>query len=356
MAVLRRIKSNLKEVIKKKKKTTSKKTVKAVKNRRKVSGQVKHIAKVIASKKSSNDTGAAVVALNKDLMGSQEIAVERAKFSYPGRVKAARAIPQELPGNYDKDMMVLYVRDPWWLHTYWEVARKTLENLKNQLKEMFNSARRALRVYDVTRIDFNGKNAHSYFDIEINSDANNWYIGIGCAGRSWCVDYGLKMPSGEFITILRSNIVHTPSDGPSHITDEEWMIPEEMFGRLYGMGFGFGQSSPVGKAWQERMRQALFSGVLSSGASPVKQKAKKRKFWFVLDCELIVYGATEPDASVSVQGKPIKLRQDGTFTLRFALPDGKQVIPVKAVSNDKVEEHTITPLVMRETRREKKYR
>jgi hypothetical protein len=111
----------------------------------------------------------------------------------------------------------------------------------------------------------------------------------------------------------------------------------------------------VGKAWQERFKKALFSGILASpgitsAASPVKKRLKEKKFWLVVDCELIVYGATEPDAQVTVQGKPIRLRQDGTFTLRYALPDGKQVIPVKAVSADKIEERTITPTVTRETK------
>jgi hypothetical protein len=207
---------------------------------------------------------------------------------------------------------------------------------------------------------FNGNNANRYFDIDIHHEATNWYIDTGGPNRSWCVDYGLKLSNGEFFTILRSNIVHTPSDGPSHITDEEWMIPDEMFGRLYGMGFGFGKSSPVGKAWQERMRKALFSGILASpgitsAASPVRKRPKDRGFWFVLDCELIVYGATEPDATVTVQGRPIKLRPDGTFTLRYALPDGKQVIPCKATSSDEVEERTITPTVTRDTKREEKF-
>jgi hypothetical protein len=84
-------------------------------------------------------------------------------------------------------------------------------------------------------------------------------------------------------------------------------------------------------------------------ASPVKKQAP-RKFWLEVGCELIVYGATEPDASVTVQGKPINLRRDGTFTLRFALPDGKQIIPVKAVSSDNIEERCITPIVVRETK------
>jgi len=70
----------------------------------------------------------------------------------------------------------------------------------------------------------------------------------------------------------------------------------------------------------------------------------------VVNTELIVYGATEPDAKVTVQGKDIRLRPDGTFTLRFALPDGRQVIPVQATSADAAETRTITPVVTKETK------
>ncbi len=69
-----------------------------------------------------------------------------------------------------------------------------------------------------------------------------------------------------------------------------------------------------------------------------------------MDCELIVYGATEANAKVTLQVKPVNLRPDGTFTFRFWLPDGKQCIPVKAVSVDSSEERIITPIVTRETR------
>lgn len=289
------------------------------------------------------------------ILGTQEMEIEKAKFT-PVQVKrVSRRMPEELPGAYGKDKIILQVRDPWWLYAYWEVIGDTWNKLRDQLKEIFYQAKKVLRVYDVSQINFNGKNAHRYFDIEINHEAQSWYIDIGGPGRAWCVDYGLRLPNGEFITIVRSNIVHTPIDGPSWITDEEWMVPEEMFGRLYGLGFGLGQSSPVGKAWQERVKKMLSSGALASpgmisSGSPVKKIAKQRKFWLIVDCELIVYGATEPDAKVTVQGKPIRLRQDGTFTLRFALPDGKQVIPVKAISSDEVEERTITPIVSRETK------
>lgn len=85
--------------------------------------------------------------------------------------------------------------------------------------------------------------------------------------------------------------------------------------------------------------------------SPVK-KQEKGAFWLVVDCELIVYGATEPDAKVTVQGRPIALRKDGTFTLRFALPDGRQEIPVVAKSARIDETRSITPVVTRKTTRQ----
>lgn len=291
----------------------------------------------------------------KEILGAREMAVEQTKFSHPEISRIRRLMPEELPYQYDRDKIVLQVRDPWWIHAYWEVSGSTWERIKHELGDDFYRAKRLLRVYDVSHIVFNGHNAHRFFDIEVNESVNNWYIDTAGPGTAWCVDLGIKLPDGRFITIVRSNTVYTPTEGPSWITDEEWMIPEDMFARLYGMGFGLGQSSPVGKAWQERVKQALFSGVLASPgmasmASPVKKIPKERKFWLLVDCELIVYGATEPDAKVTIQGRDIKLRPDGTFTLRFALPDGKQVIPVRAVSADNIEERTITPIVTRETK------
>jgi uncharacterized protein len=346
MAILRKIKDKLRQTASKKKRVVAEKRQ-----------PVKRISKVgrVKTVKSPVLVSSEAMRQEKEALGYQQTAIEKAKYSTPQIAKFRRSMPQELPAAYHKDQIRLQVRDPWWLHTYWEVTVGTFERLKQQLKDLFSQAKKALRVYDVSQIMFNGHNAHRYFDIEVAHDAQSWYIDTGGPGRSWCVDYGLKLPNGEFITIVRSNVVHTPIEGPSWVTDEEWMVPDEMFGRLYGMGFGLGQSSPVGKAWQERIKKALFSGVLASpgitsAGSPVKKPGKQRSFWMVVDCELIVYGATEPDATVFVQGKQIKLRPDGTFTMRYALPDGKQVIPVKGISADKEEERNITPIVTRETK------
>jgi len=307
-------------------------------------------AKFILKLKKKNPTVPGMAgSLAKEIPGFQETVAVNTKFSHPENARARSSMPQDIPYQYDRDKIVLQVRDPHWLHAYWELRSQTIEGLKQRLGDGFSRAKRVLRVYDVTNVMFNGSNANSFFDIQINDFANSWYINTNGPGRAFCVDLGLMLADGKFITILRSNVVQTPIDGPSWITDEEWMIPEDMFARLYGMGFGLGRSSPVGGAWQERIKQGLFSSGLSS--SPVRKEVKESKgFWMKVDCELIVYGATEANAKVTLQGKPINLRPDGTFTLRFWLPDGKQSIPVKAVSVDNSEERVITPIVTRETR------
>ncbi|MFA4888273.1 MAG: DUF4912 domain-containing protein [Candidatus Omnitrophota bacterium] len=320
MKILRRIKDKFKKLMRKK-------------------NTVRHNAQSFCAKEAP-----------KNIPGLRETVIEQAKFSNPQHLRqGGRFMPQELPSEYGQDQMALLVRDYRWLYTYWEVKGSTWENLKKSLGGEFHRAKRVLRAYDVTAIDFNGNNANRFFDIEINESANNWYIDTNGPGRSWCVDLGLLLVSGRFVTILRSNTAHTPFEGPSWITDEEWMIPEDMFARLYGMGFGLGRSSAAGKNWQI-FSQVISSGGVASMASPIKKVSQEKDFWLKVDCELIVYGATDPGALVTVQDKPVNLRKDGTFTLRFSLPEGKQVVPIKARSADNQDERNITPIITRETK------
>ncbi len=46
----------------------------------------------------------------------------------------------------------------------------------------------------------------------------------------------------------------------------------------------------------------------------------------------------------------MKVRPDGTFTVRLSMPDKRQVIPVVASSKDGVEERTIVVAVERNTK------
>ncbi len=68
-----------------------------------------------------------------------------------------------------------------------------------------------------------------------------------------------------------------------------------------------------------------------------------------MDADDVVHGATDPKAAVRIQGQPVAVRPDGTFSVRMHLPDGTQAIPVEAASPDHVETRTITPTVTRST-------
>lgn len=60
----------------------------------------------------------------------------------------------------------------------------------------------------------------------------------------------------------------------------------------------------------------------------------EKSFWFNVNAELVIYGATEPNAKVTLGGHEIKLRADGTFSFRFALPDGVYDLSAVAVAAD----------------------
>ena len=90
------------------------------------------------------------------------------------------------------------------------------------------------------------------------------------------------------------------------------------------------------------------SGVGMSGvgfAAPMRP----RQFWLVADAELIVYGATEPDATVYVGGQPIKLNPDGTFRFQMSFQDGLIDYPIFAVAADGEQNRAIHLKFNRET-------
>ena len=61
-------------------------------------------------------------------------------------------------------------------------------------------------------------------------------------------------------------------------------------------------------------------------------------------------GQPVPDAHVSLAGEPVKIRPDGSFTVRLSMPDRRQVLPVVASSADGVEQRTIVLAVERNTK------
>ena len=305
----------------------------------------------------------------------QQTAVQHAKFEAkaatapePPKAPIVRPTPVEIPVQAREpelpraeDRIVLMVRDPYWIHVYWDVHEQSLREAKVAFGDEWDGVRTVLRVYDVTGVDFDGGNAHSHFDIEVGGGASNWYINSQVSDRAYCVDIGLVSPSGRFVTLARSNTATTPRNAPSNNTeDEEYMVPDWEFDKIYALSGGFAFDSASGSIELKELIEKALGAEIGSGApgsmaisSPGERRVGKgRGFWFRVGTELIVYGATEPDAKVTVQGRPVELRPDGTFSLRFALPDGVQVIPARAGSADGGEEITITSTVEKSTDRE----
>ncbi len=99
---------------------------------------------------------------------------------------------------------------------------------------------------------------------------------------------------------------------------------------------------------------ALFSGITSWGSSWSAQPfsvRRERGFYMHVNAEIIFYGGTHPDATLWIEGKPIKLNPDGTFRYHFTLPDGDFVIPIVAESPDKLEQRSATLAFTRGTSR-----
>jgi hypothetical protein len=289
---------------------------------------------------------------------SAEEQVERAKYDVGLPTKDLSAkVPRNLPTGYGKDRIVVMVRDPYWLHAYWELTQQAIQRAEAALGQDWHSSKPVLRVVDVSANDTTSTSEALIKEIEIHGGCQNWYIEVNQPPRSYRVDIGYLSRRGQFFVLARSNIVSTPRANVSDVLDENWSdIDPKQADRIFAMSSGFevstGSSMELKQLFEERLRRQVTSGSVSSmGSGAVASPPEKnRKFWFKLDAELIVYGETEPNARVTLQGEPVKLRPDGTFTMRFSLPDSRQIIPAVAASVDGIEERTIVLAVERNTK------
>jgi hypothetical protein len=131
--------------------------------------------------------------------------------------RSNRSKYEDLPWSYDKTELVLMPVDPFLLYVYWDFSLKDWNSVQARRKPV------VLRVYDVTMIKFNGTNAHHHFDVPIFLKAQNWYVPIWTAEKSFCADLGWLLPDGSLQPIVRSNIITTPRAGASISEESRWV-------------------------------------------------------------------------------------------------------------------------------------
>jgi hypothetical protein len=327
--------------------------------------------------------------------------------SGPGRKYALGPVPPsqhfetaetELPEAYGTKKLFLTARDPHWLYAHWDLTRA------QQLKLNARSAAGHL----ILRIYAGKVEGHPICDIHVHPESRHWFAHVERAGNSYAAELGYYSPLGRWMRIAVSSATVTPPDAVSTESDVEFAtIPFEFpFARLIEIiKSAVRENLPLaqaveelrrhghpelprakgkpGSAWTPQQEQALAKVVnidevrrvwmgsleitelirrrlaheisslgvssLSSLSSPFGGAGQTKGFWFNVNAELIIYGATEPAAKVTLGGHEIKLRSDGSFSYRFALPDGKYDLPAVAVSADGADARAANLKFSRET-------
>lgn len=317
----------------------------------------------------------------------------------------------DLPNGYGESRVVLMPRDPEWAYTYWDIPNSRKEELRRQGGQQI--ALRIYDVTDVNLEYQSPHNIQEYpcdelareWYVPIPVSDRDYVIDIGyrCADGRWLVlarSAEVRVPpiypsdwiEDQFITLgweedLRGKtflelVPPTKKVAAPAFAGAGNPIYEQIFGmaesaeamRVSGSMFGSMQHV-AGSVQQVGIHeQALSSYVFPSGvgmwAVPTTSgltmsgvgmtmsgvgfgasmpPAMPRKFWLVADAELIVYGATEPDATVYIGGQPIKLNPDGTFRYQMSFQDGLIDYPIFAVAADGEQNRAIHMKFTRET-------
>ena len=148
-----------------------------------------------------------------------------------------------------------------------------------------------------------------------------------------------SLTSGELASYLGSPGASLFSGG---FAPSSWGAAAASWSQAPG-GFSSGFLAALGLAgasWSgASFEQALGSWSSASWGAPSSWMSSwgLREFFKHLNAEVIFYGGTHPDAKVTIAGKEIMIRPDGTFRYHFVFPDGESEIPITATSPDGVE-------------------
>jgi hypothetical protein len=300
----------------------------------------------------------------------------------------------ELPDGYGESRIMLMPRDPQWAYAYWDVPNDHKEELRRQGGQQL-----AIRIYDVTDVDLDHQAPHSVQEYLCDEMAREWYLPIPVSDRDYVADIGYRCADGRWLVLARSATVSIPPVYPSDWIEDAFITvnwDEDLSGktlytlvppakkqalsntatsdRLYDAVFGMTKDTESMRmagslfgSMQQTPEAAVSSYVFPSGAgmwavptasgqnmsgagfSGDLAEARPRKFWLVADAELIVYGATEPDATVTIGDRQIKLNSDGTFRFQMSFQDGMIDYPIKAVAIDGEQTRSIHMNFERET-------
>ena len=277
---------------------------------------------------------------------------------------------EHAPSQQGDDTRVVFLpRDPQWAYVFWEISEKD-----RQQAFKAGASQLCLRVADVTGMNNGGSHPHTLQEVPVDSHATEWYLPVPLSDRDYRVELGYRVSGGGWISLAFSSVARVPAlhpseqildqfvpfsldTPPSPITPQplQPLQPSSDNGlheRLYQTAtLGTRRLGRGSEAFHE-MAESSGAGLNASGAGFWASgrnesgagvvAARQRSFWLVADAELIVYGATDPSAKLSIGGEEVPLSSDGTFRIQVPFRDGQQVYAIEAVAADGEQKRNIT--------------
>jgi hypothetical protein len=265
-----------------------------------------------------------------------------------------------------KTNVVFLPRDPDWAYVFWQISDDDREKAKS-----LGANKLCLRLLDASGYDGSNLNQGTLREIAVDSYSTEWYLPIPLADRDYKVELGYKY-GFNWMSLAFSSVSHVPGSHPSEQILDKFVpfnldstsestpdisnpVSSEQNGmheRLYQAATNIPLRRKVGsEEFMENLNATNIddnltdsgvgkwsSGINESGSGIVKN----RSFWLVADAELIVYGATEPTAKLTIGGEDVPLAADGTFRIQVPFRDGTQKYEIKAVDKSGEQERSIS--------------
>jgi hypothetical protein len=252
-----------------------------------------------------------------------------------------------------RDRIVAMVRGPHWIHAFWEITSASIVRARAALGQEWHAAKPTLRVLQLENSLQASPSERVVRAIEVHGGVKNWFIDIRDPLRCR-VEIGYLTPHGRFHALARSNAVNVPGGSQSDTLDTHWGDIASDCEKIYSLSGGFSpehSSTDLQELFEEKLRRPI--GPPAARHSAVDGEFEpddSSEFQIEVDAEMIVYGATQPGAYVTLQGEPVKVGPDGTFRVRVDLPNKRQVLPIVASNPNGLERQTVVIAVERNTK------
>jgi len=146
-----------------------------------------------------------------------------AKLDLGPAARAGERPVAHIPWSYGTDRVTAAAIDPDRLFIWWELTDPAIERARARLGPGGPSAWPNLRVYDTSGRIFDGTNAHSYADFQVERSDRRWFVEVGKPSSTAVVEVGLKSSEGFFVRVARSGRVDFPSKEAAPWQEPEWM-------------------------------------------------------------------------------------------------------------------------------------